>query len=326
MPEIRVFYSWQSDLPAKTNKNAIRKALSQAAKELDQDVLIDEATRDMSGSENIPDKIREKIREADFFVADITPINAGCETRPTPNPNVTFELGYATAHLGWKRTILMNNDQFGGVGLAPFDFDRHRISRYSLSENELGKASTTKLNRLVKVALKKAILDDPLRPHDFSKHHAFRQRDGEMLRDFMELVHWPTVQAVWENGPHRRDWLGIVMTDQIAGLYLSPVFHLYDRKLKDILDEFVTAYGDAMKHTECYHVASNPHVYIFSNPGDGVLSPEQEKKWQAVFDGCERLAGAQSNLLEYVREAYPEIDIVATNRAAWDKLREGIDD
>jgi hypothetical protein len=145
--EIKIFYSWQSDLPDATNRGALRKALRVAATKIEEAiegicVTIDEAVRDRPGSPNIPATILEKIEASDVVVADVSIINrkeiSTIETpgplRSCPNPNVVFELGYAAAQLGWNRIILIFNESFGLLGELPFDFDRHRISPYKLSQ------------------------------------------------------------------------------------------------------------------------------------------------------------------------------------------------
>src|ERR1700731_2223834 len=99
---VRVFYSWQSDSPAETNLKAIRNSLDKAFKLVGKThsglkLTRDEATRDTSGSPNIASKILEKIDAADVFVADITTVTPAGAKRPCPNPNVSYELGYAVA-------------------------------------------------------------------------------------------------------------------------------------------------------------------------------------------------------------------------------------
>ena len=72
--EIQIFYSWQRDLSEKTNKNAIRRALRTAQNNIEAhqpglNIVLDEATRDTSGSANIASKILETIEDADIIVA-----------------------------------------------------------------------------------------------------------------------------------------------------------------------------------------------------------------------------------------------------------------
>jgi hypothetical protein len=96
----RIFYSWQSDLPDASNRNAIRKILRGLRSPLENKfstlhlhVDVDEATRNVPGSPNIPATILDKIKDSDAFVADVSLVNSGVGTDPkrTPNPNVVFE-------------------------------------------------------------------------------------------------------------------------------------------------------------------------------------------------------------------------------------------
>jgi len=96
-----IFYSWQSDLPDNTNRHFIQKAIEEAVKSLKkEDVLevqpvIDRDTRGVPGSPDIADTIFRKIDASQVFVCDISIINKGLQSKPTPNPNVLVELGYA---------------------------------------------------------------------------------------------------------------------------------------------------------------------------------------------------------------------------------------
>ena len=90
-----VFFSWQSDLDAKTNRNVIGDCIKIICKR--NNLLYDEGTKDRCGSPDIARSIEEKIKSADIFIADVTIINAESQAKPTPNPNVLFELGIAQA-------------------------------------------------------------------------------------------------------------------------------------------------------------------------------------------------------------------------------------
>ena len=95
-----IFYAWQDDLPAASNKNSIRTGLKEATQSITGEFYLDEATRDTPGSPNIPQEILEKIPKADIFIADVTRITPDGAKKHCPNPNVTFELGVAARHLG----------------------------------------------------------------------------------------------------------------------------------------------------------------------------------------------------------------------------------
>jgi hypothetical protein len=128
-----VFYSWQSDLDPKFNRNLIEDALERALKAIKRDEVatiepvLDRDTSGMPGSPAIADTIFNKIATADVFVADVSIINSGAEGRKTPNPNVLLELGFAISQLGWDRILLVGNTTFGDPESLPFDLRGRRL-------------------------------------------------------------------------------------------------------------------------------------------------------------------------------------------------------
>lgn len=148
--EIKIFYSWQSDLPNNTNRGFIQKALENAVRNIYKDESIevvpsiDKDTQGVSGSPNIPETILQKINECDFFVCDVSIINNGSKFRPTPNPNVLFELGYALKKFGWNQVIMVCNQTFGDLSKLPFDLDKRRVVLYTASEKDADRSSERK--------------------------------------------------------------------------------------------------------------------------------------------------------------------------------------
>jgi hypothetical protein len=145
MPTHTIFYSWQSDSPNSTNRGFIEDCLERAIKELKRDDLgidptIDRDRRDVPGTPDIPATILAKIRAADVFVADVTIINPRgpdpTSSRPTPNPNVLIELGYAAAVLDWRKVVCVFNARSGRVEELPFDIRHRGLVTYSLAEGE----------------------------------------------------------------------------------------------------------------------------------------------------------------------------------------------
>lgn len=131
-----IFYSWQSDLPSKANRNLIEDSLRRAIKAIHKDEseyiepVLDRDTVGISGSPSISESIFSKIAMADVFVADISIINSSQESKSTPNPNVLIELGYAISQLGWDRIILVQNVTFGSPERLPFDLRGRRVVTY----------------------------------------------------------------------------------------------------------------------------------------------------------------------------------------------------
>lgn len=145
------FYSWQSDLENKYNRSFIQDALQKATKSISQDknfaldAVVDRDTYGMVGSPSIVESITGKIAKSDVFVCDISIINYPGTGRPTPNPNVLYELGFASAILGWERIIMIQNTAFGNVDMLPFDLRGRRILQYHLDGSIENKSKEKKL-------------------------------------------------------------------------------------------------------------------------------------------------------------------------------------
>lgn len=160
-----IFYSWQSDLENSTNRSFILNALEKAAKDISKDenynidAVVDRDTFGISGSPSIVESITGKIAKSDLFICDISIININSEGRKTPNPNVLYELGFASAILGWDRIILIQNTAYGNIEDLPFDLRGRRILQYFLehtSQNKKEERDKLKndLSNILKNALK----------------------------------------------------------------------------------------------------------------------------------------------------------------------------
>ena len=173
--KVTIFYSWQSDLPNGTNRSLIQKALETAAGDLRNDdsiavePVVDRDTANIPGSPDIADTILRKIDAADIVVADVSIINQGSSARPTPNPNVLIELGYALKSLGSDRLILIQNTAFGDVDVLPFDLKRKRVLAYKCPEATIDRSPIRKhLQASLRDALR--IILEQAEPKDDSKH------------------------------------------------------------------------------------------------------------------------------------------------------------
>src|SRR5262249_34765769 len=139
-----------SDLPNGTNRSFIQKALETAAQDLRNDdsiavePVVDRDTANTPGSPDIADTILKKIDAADIVVADVSIINHRSKARPTPNPNVLIEIGYALKSLGSARLILSQNTAFGGVEALPFDLRTKRVLGYHCPESTIDRSPIRK--------------------------------------------------------------------------------------------------------------------------------------------------------------------------------------
>lgn len=131
----KVFYSWQADTPRIIGKNLIHRALEDAINLLNSDADVEDAARDSPvlldsdtsgepGSPPIVQTIFAKIDAADVFVADLTFVGTrGAKNRPTPNPNVLIEYGWALKSLSHSRIVGVMNAAYGEPSREALPFD-----------------------------------------------------------------------------------------------------------------------------------------------------------------------------------------------------------
>ncbi len=160
-----IFYSWQSDLPNATNRSFIQQALENVGKAIsadntiDVDPVIDRDTQGVAGAPDIAKTIFKKVEAADAFVADVSLIGGRRKGRPTPNPNVLVELGYALHALGEELVVLVFNTAYGRLEQLPFDLKMRRAIPYNMPESPADraperKALEAKLSYAIRSALK----------------------------------------------------------------------------------------------------------------------------------------------------------------------------
>lgn len=165
-----VFFSWQTDTPTREGRNFIEKALKNAIKKLASDTEVEEAIReelemdkdtlDVPGSPAIVDTILKKIDYATIFLADLTFIGKRPDGRPTPNPNVLIEYGWALKSLGLSRMLTVMNTAFGEPTRESMPFDMAHLRfpiTYSLpagANDEHREAERNNLEKILGEALK----------------------------------------------------------------------------------------------------------------------------------------------------------------------------
>lgn len=190
-----IFYSWQSDLPNATNRGFIQQALDRAARTLGDDTalqvepVVDRDTAGIPGAPDIANTIFAKIDAAHIAVCDVSLVQAHQGSRPTPNPNVLIELGYALKVLGPQRLILICNTAFGGVEQLPFDLRSKRILTYAMPVESEERA--------------------PVRKHlEKQLEYALRGVIAELLVTEEPVIIQPIAsrQPLWKS-LSRRDWL-----------------------------------------------------------------------------------------------------------------------
>jgi hypothetical protein len=214
-----VFYSWQSDLPNSTNRGLILDALERAAKTIRSDgsvevePVVDRDTQNVPGAPDIAHTILQKIEKASAFVADVSIINPGVG-RPSPNPNVLIELGYALRALGNPRTVLVANTANGPVESLPFDLRTKRVLSYHLPSGAEDKPDQRKkLQEGLESALRAIFVQAPLPQFPISPSTADQAVESiekkasdqnrccvKVVKEIAERVQELTPKLVRENG------------------------------------------------------------------------------------------------------------------------------
>lgn len=149
-----IFYSWQSDIESKYNRNFIEDVLQKSVKNINKAIAdgpllsVDKDTRGVPGSPDIVTTILQKIDRSVCFLADVTPIGRVGE-KLIPNPNVMFELGFALSSLSFERVILICNTAYGQLNELPFDLGLKRIIPYSYDVNTSNEEKRDCKHRLI---------------------------------------------------------------------------------------------------------------------------------------------------------------------------------
>jgi hypothetical protein len=131
-----VFFSWQVDTPSRECRNFIERALQRAVNRIGEDATIEEAVRELKvdqdtkgvpGSPPIVETIFRKIDNAAIFVPDLTFVGMRADGRPTPNPNVLIEYGWALKSLTNARIVPVINIAFGAPSAESMPFDMRHL-------------------------------------------------------------------------------------------------------------------------------------------------------------------------------------------------------
>jgi hypothetical protein len=172
-----VFFSWQADRPTREGRNLVERALERAVGTIGDDTTIEEAVREVEvdrdtkgvpGSPPIVETIFRKIDRAAVFVPDLTFVGTRPDGRPTPNPNVLIEYGWALKSLGHGQIVPVMNTAFGEPTSDAMPFDMRHL-RNPVQYNCPADASD-ETRKLVRDALANALesyIRDVLLSHEF---------------------------------------------------------------------------------------------------------------------------------------------------------------
>lgn len=320
-----VFYSWQSDLPKETNLVAIRHCLRAAINKFENDnenliIELDEATRNTPGSPNIPQTIFNKIENSDIFVCDLSTINnTSNEPRKVQNPNVLIELGYAISTLGWNRIILLFNNFHGTFpNDLPFDINRHRGTPFSIINKDDNNGKNNLSNTLL-IALKAIIESSPLKPHELheiSPEQRKKRRDIKNLINVLNCLHFITLDQFLEFFPTHIPSKILFYNEYLQTVLNTQTFYIYDENLRTKIIFFKDSLSEGLAFSDHYMPNGNGKFYSFHN-----TSERSDVDFHFLLGHKDIIKNSLSELLNYVREYYLEIDLEETSNAAFEAYK-----
>jgi hypothetical protein len=324
---IRVFYSWQSDLPNGVTRGFVLNCLKAAKTKLESApgpvsaILIDEATRDTTGAPHIPETILKKMDSADVLVADVSIINGTVkedEGRRTPNPNVMLELGFGVGRLGWERIIPVFNQAFGEFPRhLPFDLERRRVTPFQLSESDDAKAKETVKNKLtatLRGAIEAVAAKNPPRPWDEWAATEKRGRDVRALTNLCSEVDLGIIQSQCENA--RRGFVSdavLYYFDRFHAVLADVEFHLHDSETAKLAAELQKSWEQAIPDARFTDEVRNGYKF---KPRDAVMNRDEKKAWTRLQNGARMLSKALPAFVKHIQQNYLEVDLVETSRKA----------
>lgn len=293
---MKIFYSWQKDSPAATNRTFIESALDQAAREIKRVTsstvvpVVDRDTQGLTGAPDISEAILKKIDAADVFVADVTIITpTGYPGRPTCNPNVLFELGYAWRSLGVPRVIMVLNLEYGKVESLPFDIRANSVLTYTVSEAQTDKGPARASLKKALVTAIQAIADAaPKRPLVVER---LRRTDVELFRSLLGVLA-PQGSIEFLRTHNMRGWtFENKKLDDIRQFYYewNDVLHkFHDPELEALRDALREKCGEYLNYLALNTHPSDKDIEWRSVPEDWEIT--NPTKFQTVVADLERMA------------------------------------
>lgn len=296
----KIFYSWMSDRPTDQCLDYIRNKLREDCKKLEKvhhvKIIIDSDSRGEDGSKSIEENVLKKIADCDLFVGDITPIYPRVAKlwwqKPTPNPNVMYELGFAVSSLGWNRCIMVWNSKYGDLGKAPFDIRNHSTVTYEKGKKELS------LYGILKSKIEK--YDELVKEWRTGKERSFdAEKYAEINKLFPEREMLESIRHFLTNRVYSRltfnKWEDLVHTYKTC-----PDTHFVDEDLH----KAYSYYLDALEHLEAFAATNNVplhsnkyikeelgseewnrnYMYIIKKPFDYISDPDEAYKVQEKME------------------------------------------
>ncbi len=281
-----VFYSWQSDLPNKTNRSFIEEILKSVVRELskntefvnaerDESISLDKDTKDITGTPPITDTILDKISNCAVFVPDVSYVGETTDKKKIPNPNVLIEYGWALKSLGTSRIVTVMNTFYGNPENDPLPFDMRHLRRpitYCISGEESPEEKATEKDRLKGLLTKKLrdILVQEILPN--STHDFIPKESTYDPSCFLKIDEKLGSIGRWSDGP-----LYLPRNEHMY-LRLFPVFSVEPFGSSKVVSDTIRSSGlrPPRLHSSGLNYGRNSHgAFVVNNNNDQALGLTQ---------------------------------------------------
>lgn len=201
---------------------------------------------------------------------------------------------------------------------STYSLDIETLLAYALVVVSLSLGALMTLGEIKKIGTAVTLVEEYVPPPTECSQ---RSRDVIALDWILSTLHVPTIENHIHESPRVIRHRVFHFWESFKGTYDNGLFHLYDTELQNLVEELYTSWSITLSYDYCYRDTNN-EAYIFSNPGDAPLTDEQERCWQEIDAARIRMHSSLSSLLELIRDKYIEIDIMDTNRKAWNDFIE----
>ncbi len=335
--KVSVFYSWQSNLPGKTNRYFIEDAIKKSLKEINKEdriiACIDRDTKDEIGSPDIRNSIFNKINHSKFFVCDVS-----LNENKVPNSNVLIELGYAIKTLGWNKIICLFNNKTGNIEELPFDINHNRVTSYNPESKDEKKKLAGIITANINSLFRKGQLFNPIEDHIKKKIDYIFLR---IVRNIINIFDFEKAEVNYSKRIVELESLSIsemayILTQsETLGFYFLNDYYNSQEKLEEILNQLLSSnffydswseaviylidWIDLWMHTidphfvskmfktikDCDYVIKDMHIENSDNPPKSVLLLKHVKDNQfSVVQGGELSNHKFANKIVCLHDSY----------------------
>lgn len=287
----KIFFSWQVDTPPSVGRNFIRSVLDKACERITADASVEEAargievdsdTQGIAGQPPIVDTIFKKIDGAQVFIADMTFVGTRLDGRPTPNPNVLIEYGWALKGGSYERIICIANTVYGEISGETLPFNMRHVKwpiTYNLAESATPtekKAETERLVKILEGAIRASLGSIPNVSNEtvsFPRMGAkdgparFRKR-GESLGFEDGFAFQPSREVFLKEGPAM--WLRVMPIENPGKLW--PIHEIKELALKQTSNILPLVHG------------GSGYNFLKAEDGIGMYRPEGDESKKAETD------------------------------------------